>query len=161
MAELALARVPGDRRAYELEGVGRLRLEGWSARRATLEAGGRTLTARRRGFLTSQAEAVDAGGAAVGTFAPPRRSLRRGGTVTWEGVERALRPASSWRERYALAEDDRELALFEGKGWGKRPVCVLLADSGAVDPLLLLFCAFVVRALAEDASAAASTAASA
>ena len=63
-----------------------------------------------------------------------------------------LRPASKWRERYALADGDHELAVFDGKGWGRRPVAVSVDDPGALDPGLLLFTAFVVRGLAEDAS---------
>ena len=82
------------------------------------------------------------------------RSLRRGGTLRWAGRELSLRPASSWRERYALAEGDRELALLDGKGWGKRPVKVTVDDPTAVEAGLLLFAAFVVRGLAEDAGAA-------
>jgi len=54
-----------------------------------------------------------------------------------------------------IADDGLELALLEGKGWGKRPVKVTSAD-GELDPGLLLFATFVVRALAEDATAAAS-----
>ena len=73
------------------------------------------------------------------------------------GVSRELelRPASAWRSRYALADGDRELAIFDGKGWGKRPVAVIIDDLSAVDPGLVLFAAFVVRGLAEDASSAA------
>jgi hypothetical protein len=29
-----------------------------------------------------------------------------------------LRPTSRWRERYALADGDHELAVFDGKRWG-------------------------------------------
>jgi hypothetical protein len=66
-----------------------------------------------------------------------------------------LRLASRWRERYALAEGDRALAVFDGKGWGRRPVEVVVDDSATVESGLLLFAAFVVRGLAEDASSAA------
>ena len=45
----------------------------------------------------------------------------------------------------------QELAVFDGKGWGRRPVEVVVEDSAAVEPGLLLFAAFVVRGLAEDA----------
>jgi hypothetical protein len=71
-----------------------------------------------------------------------------------------LRPASRWRERYALADGDHELAVFEGKGWGRRPVKITVDDPRAPDPGLLLFAAFVVRGLGEDASAAAGATAS-
>ena len=38
MPDLELTRDPDDRRRYLLDGVGSLRLEGWSRRRATLDA---------------------------------------------------------------------------------------------------------------------------
>jgi hypothetical protein len=46
-----------------------------------------------------------------------------------------------------LAEKGRDLATFEGNGWGRRPVTISVNDYGA---------AFVVRDLAENAAAAAS-----
>ena len=152
MADLELTRTPGDRRLYALEGVGTLRLQGVASRTATAEAGGTTWRIARRGFWQRLVEATDAAGTAVGEFEP--RSLRRGGTVRWAGRELALRPASSWRERYALVDGDLEIALLDGKGWGRRPVMVTVDDSGAVEPGLLLFAAFVVRGLAEDAGSA-------
>ena len=97
-------------------------------------------------------------GTVVGEFEP--RSLRRGGTLRWAGRELALRPASSWRQRYALADGDREVAVLDGKSWGKRPVRITLDDPGAIEPGLLLFAAFVVRGLAEDAGSAAAAGAS-
>ena len=51
---------------------------------------------------------------------------------------------------------DRELALLDGRGWGKRPVRVTVDDLAALEPGLLLFAAFVVHALAEDAGSAAA-----
>jgi hypothetical protein len=77
------------------------------------------------------------------------------------GGDRAfdLRAASRLRERYALAAGERELAVFDGKGWGRRPVRISVPDLAAVEPALLLFGAYVVRGLAEDASAAAGGAA--
>jgi hypothetical protein len=80
--------------------------------------------------------------------------------LRWADRELTLRPASGWRERYALAEGERELALFDCKGWGKRPVKVTILEPAGVEPGLLLFTAFVVRGLAEDANAAGAAAAS-
>ena len=157
MADIELTRTPGDRRLYALEGYGTLRLEGFASRRATAEAAGTSWRIARRGFWQRRIEATDAAGTAVGEFEP--RSLRRGGTLSWAGREFALRPASSWRERYALAEGDREIALLEGKGWGKRPVKITVDGSEAIEPGLLLFTAFVVRGLAEDTGSAAGAAA--
>ena len=74
MTELELTRAPGDRRRYVLDGVGSLRLEGWSGRRATLDADGRTWLAARAGFWQRRIEATDTAGTVVATFMP--RSLR-------------------------------------------------------------------------------------
>jgi hypothetical protein len=159
MADLELTRAPGDHRLYALRGVGSLRLEGFASRAATAEAGGASWSFRRAGFWRRRIEAVDRLGTVVGEFDP--HGLRRGGTVRWAGRELSLRAASSWRERYALGDGDRELALLDGKSWGKRPVKVDVDDTEAVEPGLLLFVAFVVRGLASDASSAAAGASTA
>jgi hypothetical protein len=80
--------------------------------------------------------------------------------LLWEGHEHVLKPDSRWTERYALLDGERRLALLEGKGWGKRPVRVDVDDT-TIDAGLLLFTAFVVRALAEDASSGGAAAAGA
>jgi hypothetical protein len=154
MPDLELTRTRSDRRLYALEDVGTLRLEGLWAHRATAEAGAAVWSLRRVGFWRRAMEATDAVGDVVGEFEP--RSVRRGGTLTWSGRVLTLRPASRWKERYALADGDRELAVLDGKGWGKRPVIVTIDDPAAVEPGLLLFAAFVVRGLAEDAGTAAA-----
>ena len=159
MADLELTRTSAARRLYALEGVGTLRLQGLLGRAATAEADGSTWRFARRGFW-GPVEVTDAAGSAVGAF-EPRGLARRGGTLRWGGREFALRPAGSWRERYALAVGDRELALLHGKGWGRRPVKVTVDDMSAVEPGLLLFAAFVVRGLAEDAQGAAGAASAA
>jgi hypothetical protein len=161
MADVELTRSADDRRVHALAGVGTLRLEGWSSRKATAEAdGGGTWRIARRSMWRQAMEATDAAGEVVGEY-EPRGALRRGGLVRWAGRELELRPASRWRERYALADGDRELAAFDGKGWGKRPVKVTLDDADALQPGLVLFAAFVVRGLAEDAGSAAAAGASA
>lgn len=154
MPELELTRTQGDRRLYRLDGVGTLRLQGLFSRSAIAEADDRSWRFASRGLWGRHVEATEGTGALVGEFEP--RSVRRGGIVRWAGRELALRPASSWRERYALADGDRELALLDGKGWGRRPVKVTVDDSELVDAGLLLFAAFVVRRLAEDAGATAA-----
>ena len=53
------------------------------------------------------------------------------------------------------------LVLLDDKGWGKRPVKVTVEQPDVVEPELLLFAIFVVRGLAEDATAAAGGAAAA
>ena len=159
MIDLELTRSPEDRRLYTLAGIGTLRLEGWASRRATAQAGSDRWRIARRGFWQRVIEADDAAGTAVGSYEP--RTLHRGGTVRWDDREYALRPASMWRERYALASGDREVAILDGKGWGKRPVRVTVEDPAELEPGLLLFAAFVVRSLAEDAGAAAGAGAAA
>ncbi|MEA2382792.1 MAG: hypothetical protein QOH72_2763 [Solirubrobacteraceae bacterium] len=160
MAELELTRSRDDRRLYELAGVGTLRLGGLFSRGATAEAGTAAWSFDRRGFWQTTMEATDAAGTVVGSFDP--RGLKRGGPLRWGGRDFVLRPASRWKERYALADHgDRELAVLDGKGWGKRPVKVTVEDASVVEPGLLLFAAFVVRGLAEDASSAAGWASAA
>ena len=161
MADLELKRTSSNRRLYSLEGVGTLHLEGLTSRTATAEAAGTSWRIARRGFWRRVIQATDATGTEVGKFEP--RGLRRGGTLRWAGRELTLRPASRWRERYALADGDRELALLDGKGRHRLPVKITVDDPGAVDPGLMLFAVFVVRGLAkdsgDDAAAAAGTAA--
>ncbi len=159
MRELELTRSAEDRRLYELAGVGTVRLKGWASRAAGAEANGRSWEIARRGLFQVTVEATDETGEMVGRFRA--RGLRRGGSLSWVDRELVLRPASHWRQRYALADGDRELAVLEGKGWGRRPVKVSVDDPSALDPGLLLFAAFVVRGLAEDASAAVGAASSA
>ena len=154
--EVELTRVDSRRRVYAIAGVGTLRLEGLLGRSAVVEAGGSSWRVARRGFFGRDAEATASGGVVVGSF--EANALRRGGALCWNGRELTLRPASSWRERYALADGERELALLEGKGWGRTPVKIDVEDPATLDAGLLLFTAFVVRGLAEDAGAAAATA---
>ena len=155
MRDLELTRTRSDRRLYALDGVGTLRLHGWMGRSATAEAGSRTWGFARRGLFRAVVEATDATGAAAGEFAA--NGLRRGGVLRWGARELELRPASMWRERYALADGAQELATFSAKGWGSRPVTVSVDGAAAVEPGLLLFAAFVVHGLAEDAGATAAT----
>jgi hypothetical protein len=157
VADLELTRSHGDRRRYDLPGVGTLRLQGLFSRTAVAEADGNRWRFTASGIFQPRVTATDATGAAVGEF--EARTFRRGGALRWAERELVLRPASAWRERYALADGDRELALFKGAGWGRRPVNVTMDDPAALDAGLVLFTAFVVRRLAEDAgsSAAATT----
>jgi len=157
MADLELTRSREDRRLYELAGLGTLRLEGMFSRRATAEAGGVAWSLRRVGFWRTAIDASDAAGNVVGAFDP--RALRRGGTLTWNARAFELRPASRWKDRYALAEADREIAVLDGRSWGRRPVTITVDEPGAVDAGLLLFAAYVVRSLAEDSASAAGGAA--
>jgi hypothetical protein len=156
--ELELTRSRDDRRRYDLEGAGSLRLGGWLRGGATIEAGETLLEVRARGILRRVTEATDHTGALLGSYGP--EGWKRGGPLTWEGRALALKPSSAWRERYALLDGDRELALLDGKGWGKRPVRIRLTDP-ATEPALLLFAAYVVRQLAENAGSTAGATAAA
>jgi hypothetical protein len=159
MLELHLTRVPGERRLYNLDGIGTLRLSGLLTRSATAQADAETWQFARSGFWQRNVEATDAAGAVAGTFRP--REIRRGGRLDWRGREYALSPDSTFRERYWLTDGDRRIARLESTGWwgwgARQPVRLELEDPGGADPGLLLFASFVVRALADDAAATASS----
>src|SRR5215212_7321025 len=160
MVDLELIPTPGDPDRYSLEGVGTLDLEGVFSSRAIAQAAGQRWQIARRGFWR-QLQATDAAGVVVGTF---DRRLRGGGTLCWRGRQLVLRRANVWRQRYALADRDREVALLGAESWGRRPARVTVDEHAALDPGLLLYAAFVVRTLADDggggaAGVAASTAA--
>jgi hypothetical protein len=150
MTDLELRRTPHDRRVYEIDGVGTLRHDGFGSRRPPAEAREGSWQITRSGLLRRVVEAADAAGSPVGRF--EAHGLRRGGTLRWSEREFTLRAASMWRERYALADGERELVVLDGKGWGKKPVKLTVEDVDEVDPGLLLFAAFVVRGLAEDSA---------
>jgi hypothetical protein len=157
MPELELTRTKDDRRLYSLEGVGTLHLQGLLTSAADASAGGTSWRFVRRGFWRRAVVATNAAGAPAGEFEP--NTLRRGGSLRWKGRRLALRPAAIFRERYALVDGDEELAVIEGKAWGRRPVRITVPDGTTPEPGLLLFAAFVVRGLADDASGAAGAAA--
>ena len=148
MADLELTRSRDERRLYSLDGVGSLRV-GFLGSSATAEADSRRWRIGRTALWRRALQATDESGTVAGVFEP--NTIRRGGKLRWDGREFTLRPASAWRERYALAEGDHELAILDGKSWGKRPVKITVDEPQAIDPGLLLFTAFVVRGLAADA----------
>jgi hypothetical protein len=150
--ERELIRDPDDRRRFALDGVGALRLEGFGRRRATIEAGGQTWQAAPTGLWKRNVVATDAAGQTVAEFEPKR--VKFGGALRVGARELEIAPASTWKQRYALKDGNRELALLEAKGWGKRPVRVTIEDPAAVEPMVLLLAAFLARRMAEDASSA-------
>jgi hypothetical protein len=151
MTELRLTRTSADRRLYALEGVGTLRLEGLSSRGATAESGTQRWQIARRGVFRPVIEAFDATGDVVGTFSP--RALRRASPLRWSDRELALQRVSVLGQRYVLVDGGRQLASIEAKSSGERPVIVLVDDTANVDPGLLMFAVFIVRALSRDAAA--------
>jgi hypothetical protein len=157
--EHELTRTPGDRRLYAIDGLGTLRLHGIAARRAIAESATGSWTMTSRGIARRVIQATDQEGTVVGEYAP--RPWRRGGALRWSARTFTLRPVSRWRERYALVDGDHELAVVEGKGWGRRPVRVMVDHSTPIEPGLVLFATFVVHALAIDAASAAGAASSA
>ncbi len=134
MGELELTRTPGERQLYALADIGTVLLKSWASRAARAEANGRTLEIARRGLWGPAVEATDGAGRTVGQFRA--RSVRRGGALRWIDRELMLRPTS------------------------RRPVKITVDGPSALDPGFLLFAAFVVRGLGEDASAAAGATAS-
>jgi hypothetical protein len=159
VAELELTRSRDDRRLYEIAGVGTLRFGGLFSRRATARAGAAAWSFDRRGVWPTTIEASGTTGVVVGSFTP--RTLRRGGSLRWGERDFELRPATMWTERYALGDHQRELAVLDAKGWGKRPVRITVDEPNQVEPGLLLFAAFAARQLAEDAGATAGAASAA
>lgn len=156
MGELQLTRDPADRRLFELSGVGTLRMTGLLGRSsATAEAGGRRWQITWRGFLRPVVRATDAAGSVVGEFEV--RRLRRGGTLRWDGRELQLRPTGVSRGRYVLVDGGRERAGIEARSGGGCPVAMTAGDPDEIDPALLLFVAFLVRALAQDRDASLTT----
>jgi hypothetical protein len=153
--EHELTRTKGDRRLYAIEGIGSLRLNGVAVRTATAESASGRWRIASRGFWRRFIQATDEAGVLVGEF-EQRRGARRGGALRWGDRTFTLRPGSSWRERYMLADGDRELAILDGKGWGRRPVTATVDHAALVEPGLLLFATFVVHALATDAVTAVS-----
>jgi hypothetical protein len=111
MAELELSRAPGERRLYLLDGIGSIRFDGLISRAATAASNGERWHLVRRGIWGRRSAALDEAGSTVGRFEP--RTIRRGGVITWHSRELTLRPASAWRERYALADGETELAVLD------------------------------------------------
>jgi hypothetical protein len=136
----------GDRRLYEVKGIGTLRLTGWSWRAATAEAGGRSWQITRRGTWLPVFQAADAAGRVVGEFSG--RRPHRSATLRWANRDLVLQTDRLSQDRYVLLEADRKLALIHGKGSGKRPLNIAVNDTAEIDPGLLLFTAYVARALA-------------
>ena len=141
--DLELRRSPKDHKLYALEGVGRLRLEGLFATRATAEAPDGSWKFGRRG-MGGPLRAMDPAGKFTGRFEP---RLYGGGTLMWRRHDMELRRASTGNERYALADGDRELALFDAYGRGKESTRISLERLEDVEPALVLFAAWVVRQL--------------
>ena len=153
METLDLTRSPESRRLYRLGALGTIHLNGLVVRSATLTSGGTTFEVTRRGLLSRELTATEAG-TRIGAFAPHR--LNRGGRLDWRGDELRLEPAAHLAQRYALESRGEALAFLQARGWwgwgSLTPVTVELPDGAAVDGPLLIFAVYVVRTLADRAA---------
>jgi len=117
MTALRLTRSAGDRRLYELEGIGSMRSEGWLSRSALAEAGEHSWRFAADGLFKRVYEARDGVGAVVGRF--EGTTWGRGGTLVWAGTEMALQHRGVFHHRYILCGGHHELAMLDGSGYGK------------------------------------------
>ena len=145
---------PADGSLWVLDGVGTLRRTGRVSRAATAEAGGRSWSIVRFGWVRTGFRATDETGATVGEL--PGQLMRRSETLRWGDRALTLRPDAARRGGYVLRDGERPLATMAPKREGKRPLDVT-ADHPTVDPGLLLFMSFVVQAYSDDASFPAPT----
>jgi hypothetical protein len=142
MGELELTRAPGDRRLYVLANIGTVRLpEGWRSTGGRVEGNGRT-------WEIARGQAIDETGTLVGSF--QAHTFRRGGTLRWIDRELQLRRVRSWRRRFALADGEQELAVFERREWVRRRLKITVDTPVALDPGLMLFAAYLVLSGATD-----------
>jgi len=159
MSELRLTRSPEDRKLFVLAGVGTIRNGRWFKRSAELCAEtGDSWQVDRKGFRARPVFTDGVGGEPArfevyGTFKRGGR-LEIAGAGTYE-----LKPASHFKERYALSAEGRELATIEASGWSaKRPVTVEVGGQTEVDDLVLLAACWMVQQYAQDLTASGPTA---
>ena len=154
MAELTLTEDPGDKRHWTLEGVGDLRWEKglFKNGEARLEASGASWSLERSTF-SSKAKALDATGSEAARY-EPKVAFSRGGELVVGGRSWTLKPASHWKNRFALLDGEAELATIETEGWAQRKVEVALEQEGAVPGEVLLMACWLVRGFAEESAAA-------
>lgn len=157
MTQLQLTRTRGDRRLFELRDVGTLRMTGLLGRSSAIaEAGGRAWQLTWRGFLRPVVRATDAAGGVVGEY-EVRRLFQPGGMLRWGERRLELRRDSDSRGRYVMVDGGRDLATIDGRSRGASPLTMTVGEPDAIDPGLLLFVAFLVRALAQDKDASLTT----
>ena len=118
MTDFELTRASGDRRLFSIPGVGTLRDDGFRAgtTTATSADGDASWTLSKHGFWRRTIRASDAVGTVIGEFTG--RTFSRGGRLWWDGREMTIDATSTWRSRFALVEDGRDLVVFDAKGWG-------------------------------------------
>jgi hypothetical protein len=150
MGDQVLRQSSEDRRRYDLEGVGSIRRMSLFSRTALLlPVDGEPLTARSRGLLSGEAEAVAAGGGLVGEYTHPDL-LTHSGRIRWEDRTLRLRTTPVLVSRYELREDDVTLLEVQATGWGHPPAQVTVHDAG--DPGLLLFALWLAQGFVDHDS---------
>lgn len=153
---MELTRDPQDKKRYVLDGYGEVRVGGWYAAAATINAAdGRTWEAKRSSWR-QRISITDTTGREPARY-EPTGAFKRGGELVVGDTTYGLRPSSSWKQRYALVRDGQELATIASGGWSGTKIEVDV--TGQVDALVLLTACWLVRQFAEDsASATAATA---
>ena len=152
--QLELRRLPHERNTYQLGDVGTVRRSGFGWRSALGQAREQRWTFTASGVWKVRAQAIDHTGIVVGEYLP--RVLRGGGTMRWYGRELALRPTSSWRQRYALNDHGRDIVTVDARTGGRRPVAMTVLDRERADPGLLLFTAVLAVWIASEAASTAA-----
>jgi hypothetical protein len=164
MVEIEAAPLEGEPWTLAFDGIGTIRFETWrvgfgrlsapvwGSSRAALEASGGTWQARVAGLLSRRIVATDTVGALAARFTP--KLLSRGGNVEVGAWTYTL---GATGRRYVLREREAELVTVCPSASSRRPLTVTLADPRAIDPLLVLFAAFVAHRLAAKEEAARST----
>lgn len=160
MAELEMVRAVGDRKLYELLGIGSLRRPHWYSRQAIATA----LDSRRWSFTeTGLCRPVDHATPEVGQ--PSGRFHRaklvsRSGPLQWGDDSYELTFRSFWRLEGVLAAGGRDLLATKPGNWNSKRSRVQLLTDERLDPGLVLFVIWVVQLEQERSAAAASSSSS-
>lgn len=138
---------------WVLPGVGTLRRTGRISRAATAEAVGRRWSIVRFGWVRTGFRAADEAGVPVGEL--PGKLMGRSEALRWGDRALTLRPDPARRGGHVLRDGERPLATMAPEREGKRPLDVVVEDSGRRRATAVM--AFVVRAYSDDASFPAPT----
>jgi hypothetical protein len=104
---------PADGDVWVLAGVGTLRRTGRISRAATAEAGGRSWSIVRFGWVRPGFRASDEAGATVGEL--PGKLMGRSESLRWGDRALTLRPDAARRGGYVLRDGERPLATMAPK----------------------------------------------
>ncbi len=157
MHEVELLRSAGDRRLFEIEGVGWLRTASWLSHRGEAGVVGSAVAEwafEPRGWTAGRAEALDRrSGLPLGGY---RRMKTFGpdGEVTWGGRVHELERASSWRSRLRLDGGGATLLQLDVRGYGRRPATLRVDPALDGQPGLVLFVCWLGTLLVTQTAAA-------